>query len=181
MPCAALSSKHRPNEPPLWPIELPWPCSNAVYEDLMSAICRRAVAEQITKIAFGDLFLQDTRAYRERQLQGTGLAPLFPIWASPTPALASEMIQQGVKAKITCLDPSKLDRSSAGREFDTAFLEFLPPGVDPCGENGEFTPLYTTRRPSRAPFLSRQAMSWSATASSLPTSSRKSETEFQSA
>jgi uncharacterized protein (TIGR00290 family) len=123
---------------PLWPVELPWPCSNAIYEDLMSAICRRAVAEEITEIAFGDLFLEDVRAYRERQLDSSGLAPLFPIWHSPTRGLAMEMIQAGVKAKVTCVDPSKLDRSFAGREFDSYFLESLPPSADPCGENGEF-------------------------------------------
>jgi uncharacterized protein (TIGR00290 family) len=123
---------------PLWPVELPWPCSNAIYEGLMETVCRRAVGEQITEIAFGDLFLRDIRAYRERQLQGTGLAPLFPIWGLPTCELAREMIREGVKAKLTCVDPSKLDGSLAGAEFDNALLEALPPGVDPCGENGEF-------------------------------------------
>jgi diphthamide synthase (EF-2-diphthine--ammonia ligase) len=122
----------------LWPVELPWPCPNAVYEDLMGEVCRRAIAEQITEIAFGDLFLQDVRAYREKQLQGTGLAPLFPIWGSPTSELAFEMIRSGVRAKVTCLDPSKLDRTFAGAEFDTSFLESLPPSIDACGENGEF-------------------------------------------
>jgi uncharacterized protein (TIGR00290 family) len=123
---------------PLWPVELPSPCSNAIYEELMAAIWRRAVAERITGIAFGDLFLQDIRHYREQQLQGTPLAALFPVWDSPTRELAVKMIQAGVKAKITCLDPAKLDRSFAGREFDNTFLELLPPIVDPCGENGEF-------------------------------------------
>jgi uncharacterized protein (TIGR00290 family) len=123
---------------PLWPVELPWPCSNATYESLMAAICQRAVGEQITEIAFGDLFLQDVRAYRERQLQGTGLAPLFPIWGLPTRELAGEMIREGLKAKLTCVDPSKLDRSLAGAEFDIALLKDLPSGIDPCGENGEF-------------------------------------------
>lgn len=123
---------------PLWPVELPWPCSNAVYEDLMSALCRRAVAEHIDAIAFGDLFLEDIRAYRERQLRDTGLEPLFPIWHLPTDQLARDMIHDGVKAKITCIDPSKLDRSFAGREFDARLLDLLPPGIDACGENGEF-------------------------------------------
>jgi uncharacterized protein (TIGR00290 family) len=136
---------------PLWPVELPWPCSNAIYEDLMSAICKRAVAEEITEIAFGDLFLEDVRAYRERQLQSSGLTPLFPIWHSPTRALAMEMIQAGVKAKITCVDPSKVDRSFAGRDFDSDLLESLPPAVDPCGENGEFhTFVYDSPAFSRA-------------------------------
>lgn len=123
---------------PLWSVELPAPCSNAVYEKLMSVIWQRARAERITEVAFGDLFLQDIRDYRERQLQETGLAPLFPVWNLPTLPLAREMISALVKAKITCVDPKKLDRTFAGREFDQAFLDSLPPGIDPCGENGEF-------------------------------------------
>ena len=123
---------------PLWSVELPSPCSNATYEELMNPIWKRAVAEQITEVAFGDLFLQDIRDYREQQLRKTGLVPLFPVWGLPTRSLAQQMIQAGVKAKVTCVDPTKLDRSCAGREFDEAFLESLPPLVDPCGENGEF-------------------------------------------
>jgi uncharacterized protein (TIGR00290 family) len=123
---------------PLWSVELPSPCSNAVYEDLMKPIWQRAVAEQVTEIAFGDLFLQDIREYREQQLRGTCLAPLFPIWGFPTRQLAREMIRSRLKAKVTCVDPAKLDWSFAGREFDSAFLELLPPAVDCCGENGEF-------------------------------------------
>jgi uncharacterized protein (TIGR00290 family) len=123
---------------PLWSVELPSNCSNAIYEDLMSAIWPQAVAEQITEVAFGDLFLQDIRDYRERQLQGTGLAPRFPVWGLPTRELATQMIWAGVKAKVTCVDPAKLDRSFAGREFDGDFIDSLPPSVDPCGENGEF-------------------------------------------
>ena len=123
---------------PLWPVELPWPCSNADYEQRMAAVCRRAVDEGISAIAFGDLFLEDIRAYRIRQLTGTGLDPLFPVWGLPTRELALEMIAAGVRAKITCVDPSKLDRSYAGCEFDQAFVASLPHGVDPCGENGEF-------------------------------------------
>jgi diphthamide synthase (EF-2-diphthine--ammonia ligase) len=123
---------------PLWPVELPWPCPNGVYEERMSAVCRRAVAEGLTGIAFGDLFLRDIREYRERQLEGTGLEPLFPVWDIPTRGLAASMIESGVKAKITCIDPNKLDASFAGREFDSAFIQDLPPAADPCGENGEF-------------------------------------------
>jgi uncharacterized protein (TIGR00290 family) len=123
---------------PMWPVELPSLCSNAVYEELMTAIWDRAAAEQITAVAFGDLFLRDIRQYRERQLQGTSLAPLFPVWDLPTLSLAREMTRAGVRAKVTCIDPQKLDRSFAGREFDDAFLKSLPPSVDPCGENGEF-------------------------------------------
>jgi uncharacterized protein (TIGR00290 family) len=123
---------------PLWEIDLPWPCSNAEYEAIMRDVLKRALNDGIEAFAFGDLFLQDIRDYRERQLAGTGIEPLFPVWGIPTEQLASDMIAAGVKAKITCVDPSKLDRSYAGREFDLAFLESLPESIDPCGENGEF-------------------------------------------
>ena len=123
---------------PLWQVELPWPCSNVQYEDLMRPVFQWAIRENITAIAFGDLFLQDIRAYRERQLQDSGLKPVFPVWEIPTARLAVDMIAAGVKAKITCVDPSKLDKSFAGCDFDADFLQRLPKGVDPCGENGEF-------------------------------------------
>jgi uncharacterized protein (TIGR00290 family) len=123
---------------PLWAVDLPWPCSNADYEERMRAVCDRAVAEGITAVAFGDLFLEDVRAYRVRQMEGTRLELLFPAWGIPTDALAREMIAGGVRAKITCVDPSKLAASNAGCEFDESFLDALPAGVDPCGENGEF-------------------------------------------
>ena len=123
---------------PLWPVELPWPCPNAAYEESLRPVFQRARDEGITAMAFGDLFLQDIRRYRERQLVGTGLEALFPIWDLPTGALASDMIDAGVKAKIICIDSSKLPASAAGREYDRAFLDELPAGVDPCGENGEF-------------------------------------------
>lgn len=123
---------------PLWPLELPWPCTNADYEALMADVFRRAVAEKVEAIAFGDLFLRDIRLYREKQLAGTGLEPLFPVWEIPTAGLALEMISGGVRAKLTCVDPKQLNRHFAGREFDAALLRDLPPEVDPCGENGEF-------------------------------------------
>ena len=123
---------------PLWQVELPWPCSNAQYEEIMRGVCQRAVAEGITDIASGDLYLEDIRAYRERQLEGTGLRPLFPLWKIPTRQLATDMIAAGIRAKVTCVDGSKLDRSFAGREFGEEFVESLPEGADPCGENGEF-------------------------------------------
>jgi len=123
---------------PLWAVELPSPCSNAEYEDRMRAVYQRAVAEGITAVAFGDLFLEDIRDYRIRQLQGTGLEPLFPLWLIPTKDLALEMIDAGVKARVTCVDPAKLAKSFAGRDYNRSFLEDLPPGIDPCGENGEF-------------------------------------------
>ncbi len=123
---------------PLWPVELPWPCSNIDYECLMGAVARRAVNEGVQAIAFGDLFLEDVRSYRERQLAGTGIEPLFPLWNLPTQKLARDMIAAGVKAKVTCVDPSRLDRSFAGRDFNLEFLAALRAHIDPCGENGEF-------------------------------------------
>jgi uncharacterized protein (TIGR00290 family) len=123
---------------PLWAVELPWPCSNLDYEERMRAVCQRATTEGITAIAFGDLFLQDIRDYRVRQLQGSGLEPLFPVWQIPTQQLGREMIAAGVKAKITCVDPSKLAQSFAGRDYDLPLLQELPSEIDPCGENGEF-------------------------------------------
>jgi uncharacterized protein (TIGR00290 family) len=123
---------------PLWAVDLPCPCSNPEYQDRMRGVCQRATAEGFAAVAFGDLFLQDIRDYRVRQLQGTGLEPLFPLWAIPTGDLALDMIAAGVKAKVTCVDPSKLAQSYAGCDYGRDFLAGLPPGIDPCGENGEF-------------------------------------------
>jgi len=104
----------------------------------MRAACDRALAEGVEAIAFGDLFLTDIRAYREKQLAGTGLEPIFPVWKIPTRQLANDMIAAGLRAKLTCVDPRVLDRRFAGRDFDSGLLADLPPSVDPCGENGEF-------------------------------------------
>src|SRR6266480_3445143 len=123
---------------PLWTVPLPWPCPNDQYESIMTATCAKAVAEGIEGIAFGDLFLEDVRAYREKQLKGTGLEPIFPIWGMPTLELAREMIASGLQAKLTCVDTRKLSGEFGGRDFDAAFLASLPKGIDPCGENGEF-------------------------------------------
>jgi uncharacterized protein (TIGR00290 family) len=123
---------------PLWVVPLPWPCSNEVYEQLMSQVCDRAIREGVDAIAFGDLSLADIRAYREKQLKPTGLEPLFPLWEIPTAALAREMIAGGLRAKVVCVDPQKLSASFAGREFDAALLDDLPPEIDPCAERGEF-------------------------------------------
>ena len=123
---------------PLHAVPLPWPCSNQQYESLMGEACRRAVDDGIDAVVFGDLFLRDIREYRERTLRGTGLEPLFPLWERPTGDLAREMIQGGLRARITCVDKKVLDPSFAGREFDPGLLADLPPHVDPCGENGEF-------------------------------------------
>ena len=122
----------------LWPVELAWPCSKLEYDDRMRIVCQRAAAEGITAVAFGDLFLQDIRNYRERQLQGTGLTPLFPVWQIPTDKMSRDMMAAGVKAKITCVDASKPAKSFAGHEHDLQLLQALPSGIDPCGENGEF-------------------------------------------
>jgi len=123
---------------PVWKVPLPWPCSNDDYEQRMAEACRRAVVEGFDRIAFGDLFLRDIRAYRERQLAGSGLAPLFPLWELPTAQLARDMIAGGLRARLSCVDSKQIDGAFAGREFDRKLLEDLPAKADPCGENGEF-------------------------------------------
>jgi uncharacterized protein (TIGR00290 family) len=123
---------------PLWSVPIPQPCSNEDYETGMRAVIERARGASITHVAFGDLFLEDIRAYRIRQLEGSGLEPLFPIWHEPTALLARRMIDAGVEACLTCVDPRRLPHSFAGRRFDHALLADLPADVDPCGENGEF-------------------------------------------
>lgn len=123
---------------PLWKIPIPSPCSNAEYEAAMLAAIEKAKREGIGSVAFGDLFLEDIRRYREEQLKATGVSPLFPIWAMPTMELAREMIESGLRARVTCVDPKPLSDSFVGREFDAQFLADLPPAVDPCGERGEF-------------------------------------------
>lgn len=125
---------------PLSLVHLPWPCSNDVYERRMSEVIDRAVQTGITHVAFGDLFLEEVRAYRIRQLAGTGIEPLFPLWGSSTdtPRLAGRMVEAGLKAVLTCVDPKQLAESFVGRLYDSALLAELPPAVDPCGERGEF-------------------------------------------
>ena len=123
---------------PLWTVPLPWPCTNDQYESRMRQAVSKAVAEGFTHVAFGDLFLEDVRRYREDRLAGTGLTPVFPLWGIPTPALAEEMIDGGLRAILTCINPKHLDRSFAGRQFDRSLLRDLPAAVDPCGERGEF-------------------------------------------
>ena len=123
---------------PLIKVPLPWPCSNLDYESAMKKLCQEALQAGVNAIAFGDLFLADIRAYREAQLKGTGLEPLFPVWQIPTDVLARQMIAGGLRARLVCVDPRQLDPAFTGRDFDLKLLEELPPGVDPCGENGEF-------------------------------------------
>ena len=123
---------------PLWKVDLPFPCSNEAYEARMGAACTQAVKDGFEGVAFGDLFLEDIRAYRVAKLAGTGLEPLFPVWGIPTDRLAAEMMAGGLRARLTCVDPRKVPAEFAGREWDAQLLRELPPGVDPCGENGEF-------------------------------------------
>ena len=123
---------------PLVEVELPVPCSNEQYAERMAAALARAEAESVTAVAFGDLFLEDIRAYREAQMEATGLAPLFPLWGRPTRELAEEMIEGGLEAVLTCVDPRQVSATLAGRAFDRALLAELPAEADPCGENGEF-------------------------------------------
>jgi uncharacterized protein (TIGR00290 family) len=104
----------------------------------MRTACDEATAAGVEAIAFGDLFLEDVRRYREERLEGTGLTPVFPVWKLDTGTLAREMIAAGVRARIVCVDPKKLPKDFAGRDLDEDFLKDLPEGVDPCGENGEF-------------------------------------------
>lgn len=133
-----LKKQARATGLPLRLISLPWPCSNAQYEGIMEETWLAAVDSRATVIAFGDLFLNDIREYRVKQLKDTGLEPIFPLWNLPTSTLAEEMIDSGVRAKLTCVDPKQLDGGFAGRDYDLSLLAELPPGVDPCGENGEF-------------------------------------------
>lgn len=125
---------------PLWPVQLPWPCSNADYEQRMREVVTRAVNAGITHVAFGDLFLEEIRNYRIRQLAGSGIEPLFPLWGTPndTRQLARNMLKAGMKSVLTCVDPQQLAPSFVGRFFDDALLSDLPSSVDPCGEKGEF-------------------------------------------
>ncbi|PYS24053.1 MAG: ATP-binding protein [Acidobacteria bacterium] len=119
-------------------IELPYPCTNAEYEAAMGKFIAEAKRLGIECMAFGDLFLEDIKEYREAKLSGTGITPLSPIWRMPTDKLAREMIAGGLRAVVTCVDPRQLDASFAGREFNEQFLRDLPANIDPCGERGEF-------------------------------------------
>ncbi len=123
---------------PLVKVAIPSPCSNEVYEQAMSEAMGRARDEGVRHVIFGDLFLQDIRAYREKQLAECGMTPVFPLWGIETRALAEEMIAGGLSAYLTCVDPRQLGREFAGRRFDAGLLAELPARVDPCGENGEF-------------------------------------------
>jgi len=125
---------------PLWTVPLPSPCPNAVYEERLGAALERARRAGVTHVAFGDLYLEEVRDYRIERMRGTGIEPLFPLWtsASETPALARRMLDAGLRAVLTCVDPRQLPERFAGRELDAALLDELPAAVDPCGERGEF-------------------------------------------
>lgn len=119
-------------------VRIPYPCPNEIYEREMAAALNEAKAGGVTHVVFGDLFLQDIRAYREARLAEIGMTPVFPLWGRPTAALAREMIDSGMKAHLVCTDSKVLRQEFAGRGFDHTLLASLPPRIDPCGENGEF-------------------------------------------
>ncbi len=123
---------------PLIVVPIPSPCPNEIYEARIGTAVAAAVGDGFTHAAFGDLFLEDVRRYREDKLAGTGLEPMFPIWGIPTGELAEQMLDGGLRARIACVDTRVLDASLAGREWDRALLGELPAGTDPCGEKGEF-------------------------------------------
>jgi len=134
-----LEAQARATALPLHVVPLPWPCSNEQYDAIMKDAVAGFVSEGFTHVAFGDLFLEDVRNYRVSRLAGSGLEPLFPIWkTTSTRELAEEMIAAGLKARLTCVNPKRLDPSFCGRVFDRSFIDDLPRDVDPCGENGEF-------------------------------------------
>lgn len=123
---------------PLQVVEIPSPCPNDVYEARMAAALSVALSQEVTHVVFGDLFLEDVRAYREQALAGSGITPLFPLWGRPTDELARHMLESGISALVTCVDPRQVPASLAGRFYDEAFLADLPASADPCGEKGEF-------------------------------------------
>jgi uncharacterized protein (TIGR00290 family) len=123
---------------PLRKIRIPYPCSEADYARVMERFVEEARAEGIECMAFGDLFLADIRRYREEKLRPSGIEPVFPVWGRSSDELAGDLIREGFRMVMTCVDPRYLPESFVGREFDDQLLRDLPPGVDPCGENGEF-------------------------------------------
>ena len=142
---------------PILPVWLPWPCSNEIYEQRMRDLLQQSARQGVTHMAFGDLFLEEVRDYRIRLLAGTGIEPLFPLWGTPadTPALARRMVDAGLRAVLTCVDPAQLDGRFVGRAFDAVLLAELPRGVDPCGERGEFHTFCTDGPMFSAPLAAR--------------------------
>lgn len=133
-----LERQARATGVPLIEVEIPALCPNDVYEERMESALAESPLKELQTVAFGDLFLSDIRAYREARLATVGKRAVFPLWGRDTTALAREFVDAGFRAVLVCVDPSKLDASFVGRTFDHEFLAELPPGVDPCGENGEF-------------------------------------------
>jgi len=123
---------------PIRLIPIPDPCSDSEYKAIMKEFIEQVKIQEIDCIAFGDLYLEDVRRYREESLSGTGITPLFPLWGIPTTELSRNMIKSGLQAIITCIDPKQLSTDFAGHEYNTTFLEQIPDHIDPCGENGEF-------------------------------------------
>jgi uncharacterized protein (TIGR00290 family) len=140
---------------PLVVVPIPSPCPNEEYERAMAAAMHRAQSEGVTHVIFGDLFLEDVRRYREENLAKCRITPVFPLWGIPTRQLAGEMIAGGLRSYVTCIDPRKLDKSFAGREWNAALLADLPPSADPCGENGEFHTFACAGPMFRAPIAVR--------------------------
>ena len=162
-----LEAQARAAGQPLRIVAIPDPCSNEEYEARMRVCVADAVAEGFTHMAFGDLFLEDVRRYRETLLANTGLSPLFPLWQLPTPQLAAAMIAGGLRARVACVDTRILDSTLAGREFDASLLAALPASVDPCGENGEFHtcvydgPMFTGAIPiETGEMVTREPFAW---------------------
>jgi diphthamide synthase (EF-2-diphthine--ammonia ligase) len=135
---SVLEAQARAAGLPLHVVHIPHPCPNDIYEAQMRTAVAEARAKGFTHAAFGDLFLEDVRRYREDRLAGTELEPLFPVRGIPTGQLARDMIEGGLKARLACIDTRSLDAAFVGREFDRALLSDLPGSVDPCGERGEF-------------------------------------------
>ena len=135
---AILEEQARAAGLPLFCVSIPSPCPNPVYEQRMAEALDRLRTLGVSRIVFGDLFLEDVRAYREQRMRGTGIVPLFPLWGRPTAALAAEILACGIEAVLVTVDPRRVPKALAGRSFDDGLLADLPSGVDPCGENGEF-------------------------------------------
>lgn len=152
---AVLNRQMEELDLPCHKVRIPAPCPNPVYEQKMAAALDVVRKQGVHHIVFGDLFLQDLRAYRETRLAEVGMHGVFPLWQRPTRALAAEMIASGMQATVTSMDPRKLNRSFAGRSFDEGFIADLPEDVDPCGENGEFHSVVTNGPMFRRPIRTR--------------------------
>jgi uncharacterized protein (TIGR00290 family) len=162
-----LEAQARATGLPLIVVKIPHPCPNEIYEARMREAVSAAVADGFTHASFGDLYLEDVRRYREEKLAGSGLQPLFPLWGMPTRELAGQMLDGGLRARVVCVDTRVLDVSHVGREFDSALLDGLPPGTDPCAENGEFHtcvyagPMFTEPlRLDRGETVTRDPFAW---------------------